>query len=257
MTFEKKQINRAVDELTECLNNILTAAREQYPIRIKQLFLTVNNNDVLRFIFQPYLDLELDDKLGFIETGHSLKRNFIILENEDEEIALILLNLNFFGEHEGIIDDALYSIFMENSFDDNLILFNSKIVEPAFRKLMRKMRYKLEDINAIQKEKIEGHEITIINIGNIHANQSQVAVGKDIIQQGENVFEKIKKEIKNNIENENDRNELLSYVSEMEKNKTNKETFRNYYDKFISRLGTYMTIFGPLLPYLVDYFKKN
>jgi hypothetical protein len=256
MTFEKKQINRAVDELTECLSNILKAARDQYPVRLRQLFATVKNNEVLTFIFKPYFDLKLnEDEIGFIGTGHHIKCDFVIPKNDDEEIALILRVLEVFGEHEECINDNTLSIYMQNTYDENLYLFNRNIVEPAFRKLMRKMRYKLEDINAIQSEKIEGHEITIFSVGTIYANHSQVAIGENIIQQNENIFSKLKNEIKNKIENENDREELLSYVTEMERNRNDKEIFRNYYDKFINRLGIYMTIFGPFLPFLVDYFK--
>jgi flagellar hook-associated protein FlgK len=82
-----------------------------------------------------------------------------------------------------------------------------------------------------------------------------VALGKNIQQQSENIFDEIKNEIRKQVENENDKNELLTYVNEMEKSKNNKETFRSYYDKFINRLGIYMSIFGPFLPYLVEYFK--
>ena len=193
MAFEKKQINRAVDELIECINNILKASRDQYAIRIRQLFVTVKSNEVLSFIFQPYFDLVLDEeKTGFVGTGHYIKNEFLIPENEDEEISLILKVLNFYGEHEDRINDCNYSLFMQNTYDENLYLFNSSIVEPAFKKLMRKMRYKLEDINAIQSEKIERQEVNIFSIGTINAYQSQVAVGKGITQQSENIFNKIK-----------------------------------------------------------------
>lgn len=242
--------------MAECLNNILNAARDQYPIRIKQLFATVKNNEVLNFLFQPYFDLELnEEETGFIGTGHHMKNNFVIPENDDEEIALILNVLKFYGEHEDRINDCTRSVYMQNTYDENLYLFNRNIVEPAFKKLMRKMQYKLEDINATQKEIMEEHEIKIFNIGTINATQSQVAIGENITQQSESIFEKMKKEINSKIENEKDKEELLSCVTEMERNKNHKEIFRSYYDKFINRLGIYMSIFGPFLPYLVDYFK--
>jgi len=256
MKFNKKQVIRAIEELTDCLNNIINSARDQYSIRIRQLFTVVKNNNVLDYLFQPYLDLKLDEeKTGFINIGHSIKCDFIIPENEDEEISLILKVLYNMGEHEEQIDNATFSIFMKNSYDENLLLFNTNIIEPALKKLIRKIRYKLEDINDLQKEEVEGQDITIINIENIYAKNSQVAVGKNITQHEENIFYKIKKEIENKIENENDKKELLTYVTEMEKNIINKEIFRNYYDKFINRLGSYMTIFGPMLPFLVDYIK--
>jgi hypothetical protein len=150
MKFEKKHINRAVSELAECISNILNAEREQYALRIRQLFQAIRSNTILDFIITPYVDLVLDEsKVGFIETGHHMKHDFIIPENEDEEIALILKVLFFFGEHEEAIDGSTVSIYMKNSYDENLYLFNKNIAEPAFKKLLRKIQYKIEDIGIV------------------------------------------------------------------------------------------------------------
>ena len=256
--YEKKHINRAVEELTECLNNVLNARRDQYPQRIKQLFSAIKNNEILNFIIEPYINMKLDlekENIGFRSTRHSLYLEFVITINEDEEIALILYILNFFADNEERINDLTYSVTMIDNFDESLLSFNKNYIEPAFNKLHRKLQYKLEDISEIQSNEIKAGDITIINIEKFHANNSMVAMGKEITQINENVFEKIKNEIQNNIENEKDKTELLSLVSEMEKNRANKEIFKSYYDKFINKLGIYMSIIGPLLPYLVEYFK--
>jgi hypothetical protein len=256
MKFEKKHIDRAVSELTEYISNILNAERDQYALRIRQLFQVIKNNTVLDFIITPYVNLELDEpKVGFIETGHHMKQDFIIPENEDEEIALILKVLLFFGEHENVIDGNTFSIYMKNSYDEDLYLFNKNIVEPAFNKLLRKLQYKMEDISTTHEDKINAGDITIINVGQFTTNNSMIAIGKNITQQNENVFEKIRNEISKNIEDEGVKNELLSYLAEMEKNKADKKIFKHYYDGFINKLGIYMSIIGPFLPYLVDYFK--
>ena len=253
MKYEKKNINRAVYELKECLANILNADRNQYDLRIRQLLLTIKNNEIMNTIIMPYLDLNLDmDKFGLIDTGYS-QCDFNIPENEDEEISLILQTLKSMTEIEGSIDGWTWSIYNQNSFDENLFLFNKKIIEPAFNKLLRKLQYKLEDISAINEEKIEAGDITIINIKEFKANHSMIAMGKNIKQQSENIFDEIRNEISSKVENENDKNELLSCVNEMEKSKDNKEVFRTFYNKFINRLGIYMRIIGPLLPYLVEY----
>jgi hypothetical protein len=188
----------------------------------------------LNFIITPYLDLQLDEEnVGFINTGHDIQCDFVIPENDDEEIALILKVLLVFAENDNCIDENTFSLYMQNSFDENMHLFNSSIVGPAFRKLMRKLQYKIEDIGAIQKERIESGEITIINIGKITADKSMIAIGKNITQQRGNIFEKIRNEIANNIEDENIKDELLSHLTGIEKNKADKKTFKDYYDKFI------------------------
>jgi hypothetical protein len=256
MKFEKKHINRAVSELAECISNVLNAERDQYALRIRQLFQIIKNNTILDFIITPYINLRLDEsKIGFIETGRHMEQDFIIPEDEDEEIALILKVLLFFSEHENAIDGNTFSIYRKNSFAEDLYLFNKNIVEPAFNKLLRKLRYKIEDISTTHEDKINAGDITIINVGQLTTNNSMIAIGKNITQQNENVFEKIKNEITKNIEDESVKNELLSYLAAMEKNKTDKKKFKHHYDIFINKLGVYMSIIGPLLPYLVDYFK--
>jgi len=254
--FDKKQVNRAVEELTECLNNILNSNRDQYPYRIKQLINAIKNNEILNLIIKPYIEMKLDEEnIGFMETKHSLKLDMIIPENEDEEIALILNILIVFAENENCIDNNTFRLSMINNFDESLVYFNKNYVEPAFKKLHRKLKYKLEDIGAMPSDKISAGDVTIINIKHFEAKDSMVAMGSNITQQSENIFEKIKNEIQNNVKEENDKTELLNYIFEMEKNKANKEIFRTYYDRFINRLGIYMTIIGPLLPFLVEYIK--
>jgi hypothetical protein len=256
MKFDKIQIKRAVEEISECFTNILRSERDQYALRIKQLIKKVNDNEILNYLIIPYLNLKLDEeRIGFIKTGHHIKSNFIIPEDEDEEIALILKVLENMANNENTIDGETLSIYMKDSYDENLFLFKKNIIEPAFNKLYRKLQYKLEDISTKNGEKVEAGDITIINIKEFNAENSMVAIGKKITQHNDNIFERIKNELLNNIDNEKDKLELLSYISEMEKNKANKKVFKMYYDKFISKLGIYMSIIGPLLPFLVDYFK--
>jgi hypothetical protein len=257
MGFEKVKINRAIEEMKECLSNILNSERDQYALRIRQLFNKINNNEILKYIIKPYFDLELDEeKTGFIDTGHHMKCDFIIPENEDEEIALILNVLKNMTENEGAIEGGTFSIYMQNSYDKNLYLFNKNIVEPAFNKLYRKLQYKLEDINMNNSEKIEAGDITIINVNNLTANNSMVALGKQITQQYKNIFEEIRETINTKINNESDRYELIQVLNEMEKNISDKNTFKQCYDAFILKIGTYMSILAPFLPYLVAYFSE-
>ena len=257
MSFEKVQINRAVEEMKECLSNILNSERDQYALRIRQLFRKINDNEILGCIIKPYFDLELDEEnTGFIGTGHHMKCDFIIPENEDEEIALILNVLKYMAENENAIEGGPFSIYMKNSYDENLYLFNKNIVEPAFNKLYRKLQYKLEDINMTKSERVEAGDITIINVSQINATNSMVALGKQITQQYKNIFEETRETINTKIKNENDRNELIQALNEMEKNISDKNTFKQCYDAFILKIGSYMSILAPFLPYLATYLSN-
>jgi hypothetical protein len=47
----------------------------------------------------------------------------------------------------------------------------------------------------------------------------------------------------------------LQALDKIEENKGDNSLFKQYYNAFLLRLGTYMTIIGPFLPYLAEYLK--
>ena len=105
-------------------------------------------------------------------------------------------------------------------------------------------------------DKIDSSKITIINVGNITANNSMIALGSDINQSNtEDVFKEIEKLLTSQVEDEILKKELLVLLQEMNNNK-NKVTFTEKYNDFITKLGTYITIITPFLPQLVTLFGK-
>jgi len=194
MKYEKTLINRAVQEINECLINILNTDRSQYALRIRQLFKKIADNEILNFIIKPYLSLKMleKDNFGIMNDGDIYSYTFAIPEDEDEEIALILEVLRNMADDEKTITSWPSALY-KKSREENLNLFNRNIIGPAFIKLQRKLQHKLEDISKLNKERIEADNITIINISGLTATNSMIAIGKEISQQNVNVFEEIKK----------------------------------------------------------------
>jgi hypothetical protein len=260
MQFQKKYIKRAIEEFGELLSNVVNSEMDQYQLRIRQLFLLIENNEILNTIISPYINMELDEeKFGLIQNNDSGEDKYFTPEDEDEEIAFTLKELKKISESEN--EDAAYeytvNIYEKRSCDENVYLFNKNIVAVAFTKLRRKLQYKIEDIHITENENepVDARAITIIKINNIHAENSNIAIGKDITQSNENVFEKMRGEINKNIKDEADKTELLSCINELEANKLNKNKLNELYNNFLLKIGTYMNIISPFLPLLFEQLK--
>ena len=93
----------------------------------------------------------------------------------------------------------------------------------------------------------------------IEAINSQVALGSNITQIQENtsnVFNDLRKIIKENIKNENEKQYYMETIGQLENHKNDKKKFKEVYDQFIVKLGTYMSIFSPFLPLLAKYLPQ-
>lgn len=227
MQFDKREISRAVEECNECMTNIINADSENYIFRLKQFFTKVDKNNVLSFIIKPYLFLQLDEtKVGFVNMHHA-KWDFVLPEDDDEEISVILKTLYEMKDNEDSIISVPHTLYLQDHIEEDINLFNANLIGPAFNKLARKLRYKIEDLQLIEENTIDSSKITIINIGNITATNSTIGVGEHINQTlKKNVFAEIQNEIEKNIENKKERDLLVTLLSEMENEKNNKEKFR-------------------------------
>lgn len=250
MEFSKRDISRAIEECNEGLENILNADLDNYASRLKQFFSKVDKNLVLHYIIKPYLDLKLDE----LRAGFNLqcKDNKVVLpEDDDEEIALILQTLYEMKDNNMSVNIFSYQLYFKRQAYENIILFNKNIVEPAFNKLKRKLRYKIEDIESMEETTIESSKTTIISIGTITATNATIGIGENINQtQSNNVFENLRNEIEKKVNKADDKALLLKLITEMENSKNDKNTFKEKYCNFIARLGNYVTIISPFLPQL-------
>lgn len=252
-----KEVKRAIEEFTEYSKNTIESGFNEYSLRIRQLFNLIDENRVLKSMIQPYLDYNLDDsKIGFI-TNNLKRETFVIPEDEDGEISLILKILKINSSTDRGLINITFNIYREKHYQDNLDLFNSQIVIPAFNKLLRKLNYKLEDLSELKEENVSKSHIQIINIHKIEATNSTVAIGENINQKNtlDSIFTDMINSANTTIENETDKKELIELINDMQSVQNNKNEFKEAYNAFLLKVGTYMTIFGPFLPALAEYLK--
>jgi hypothetical protein len=257
MSISKKDVYRAVTEVNECINNILQADYNGYVHRLKQLFNTIEKNEILSVMIKPYLDMNLDEEnIGFIER-QGMPNDFVIPTDEDEEISLIIKVLNIMKDNPDSVFSATFHLYYKTAINDNLILFNRNIIYPALKKLERKLRYKMDDIDDLEGSVIDSSKITLINIAN--SSNSMIALGNNIHQINKydsDVFDKIKDVLQENISDVRFQREILELLNEMKNERNNTEEFKTKYNEFITRLGTYITIITPFLPQLVSFIGK-
>jgi hypothetical protein len=252
VSFTRKEVNRAINEFVEYISNITNSKRTNYNVRLRQLFELIDNNLVLKAIIDPYLNLEFDDsRVGFLPSSNQGQK-YIVPIKEDEEIALILKVLKDIGDNNKDLSEAAFLIYFDKT--ESLSLFNNQFIVPAFNKLLRKLQYINEDILEMS-DTIDPKNIQIIKNVTINANDSMVAVGHSNMQISKlNVFEKVKNEIGTKIGDQADRDLLLQHINLLEKNINDKGTYKQIYDAFLLKIGTYMTIIGPFLPVLSSFF---
>ena len=132
MKVEKKYILRAFQEIKDNIANLYSIDTTTYCTRLKQLFLSVGNNDILKSTIMPYIENDLDDSdIGFIEGAHT-RVDYVIPVKDDDEISLLLKVLNLLKDNETMIMNYSFRLYNKPSPQDNLDMFNEKIVKPGF-----------------------------------------------------------------------------------------------------------------------------
>ncbi|NQV17177.1 MAG: hypothetical protein HQ534_01340 [Armatimonadetes bacterium] len=98
--------------------------------------------------------------------------------NINEHIAFVLQLFFKTEKNEFDINNFLLSYFNQNTFDENIYIFNSSVVEPAFRELLIKLDDFIED-EVEGREDVNITNFQIFNIGSISATKSNVIIGSN------------------------------------------------------------------------------
>lgn len=95
---------------------------------------------------------------------------------------------------------------------------------------------------------------------NITILNSQVIIGKyndnnnnNIYKENLNSFDVLREKIIETIKNEKDKQNFVDLVDCLENNKNDKHKFKEAYDNFIAKLGSYMSILSPFISFLIEY----
>ena len=251
MNFNKTKVKREIEEILSDMNNILYASSDVYQDRVIQFINRINNSELLSKLFQPYFDMEVDQKYGFHIYNGGYRIDYKLAPNDDEEIAIILqfLKDNSIGERirGNHLNNIAHCMYHYNKYDDCVYEFNNKIISPTFDKLNKKIFHKLEDLNLINATEIDQNMITLVAIGDV--NNSNIAIGNKIDQNNINVDDVINEINNYNSVDEKLVKELLDILEEIKNNNMDR---RSAFEKLADLIGKFINYYSALKPLLVN-----
>lgn len=180
MNFSKKQIQRSIREFQDLAENMLTANSRLYQGRVEKLVRFIKNDEIMKVIIHPFLgiDVNYDD---YVKKRPGGWYDISLPKSKDQEIALTLEILFDSVEQNYELDAWGMQIFPRNSYDEVIKEINDQVLEPVFKELFNRLNDLMED-EIEGKDQIDESSLTIINVGNINASNSSVAVGSNIRQ---------------------------------------------------------------------------
>ena len=224
MTYKKKEVKRAIEELINDMQNIVDSSHNEYQERVVQFLNRINNSEILSKLINPYFDVEIPAGCGFYNSkvGHRIEYKLPL--DDDVEIGAVLCFYRDNVVTPNHINNIVHWMYFGSSFDSNFAKFNAYIIVPAFKKLKRKLQYKLEDLEEIKNEDIEEKAIKIITLKNVNA--TNIAIGDNNIQNIiDNDVETIIAELNNITEINNEyKKELINLINTIKTSEVNKKS---------------------------------
>lgn len=245
MQFEEKIIRRSIREFGDLAQNILNSNSQLYQVRIEKFVAFIQEDQVMKVIIKPFLEIEIqyDD---YITTNRGGWTEISLPQSKDGEIAFTL-GL-FFKSANGEFEMAEWGFRVFNktgSSEEAIFDLNSQLIKPVFQELSHRL-------NDLVADKVEGNEeidsqsLTIINVGNITAKDSNIAVGnanEQSIEIGlkEEIFKKFLDQGLKLEEIQSISSEIEKFVSEAKKEKPDESMLRKFF-KPIYEVGKQISI---------------
>lgn len=239
--FNKKEIVRARRNIQGCMEDVLNnMGRTMYHVNIKRFINIIESDKVLKFLTYPFYQLDIsgieEENGGWIELN--------IPESIDYQIAYVFKKFKYFSRSDNnlVEHNFLYEVFRNTSSYENAEIWNNEVVKPCFREILFRIDDLIEDLP--EKEEVNAKYMSIINIGNVSNANGNLSIGDNNIQHNnsEDLFEDIIRLINENINNDDEKKEVLSVVKELKDNK-NKANFKDLVPKFIAATAKYGPIF--------------
>lgn len=183
MNYKIKDIKRAIQDLSNIINDILNANHDTYQSLVRRFVSFIRGNEIVNQIVKPLLDIELDTDL-VRDVPQSGWGRFELPANMTEHLALVLQLFCYFEDQNIRVRDFTLKYFKKRSFDENIDIFNHQVVRPAFRELMNRLNDFIGDeLNEHTEEMVYQQNFQIFNVGDINAGGGSIAFGKDIKQE--------------------------------------------------------------------------
>lgn len=198
MDFTNKEVKRAIREFERKVQNLVNAGHQIYQTRVSEFINLIKKNKIINLIVGPYFEIDINFKKIENERGGWFNLN--LPDEEELQIAYIIQIMEMSSKGEFNIDMYAVNIFSHKSLDHNLSDWNQQILFPGLQLILDKLHDLVED-NVEGKEKISESKLNIINYGEIHAEQGNVAIGSSI-KQNIGIGEVSKKIVKKALEEE-------------------------------------------------------
>ena len=237
MKYSSKIIKRSIRDFENILSDVEGANQHTYITLIGRFIDFTKNNDIIKEIIKPLINLKLNFEDILKRHPNGLGDLHLPL-NINKHIAFVLQLFLKTEDKEFNFIDFLLSYFKQNTFDENIYIFNSSVVEPAFRELLIKLNDFIED-EVEGKEDVNITNYQIFNIGSISATKSNIIIGNNNAIINQNNIDSFKEDFIRellskgfNIEQiDNIRPSITTIHSEINKAKIDKSVFNKALSK--------------------------
>ena len=237
MKYSSKIIKRSIRDFENILSDVEGDNQHTYITLIGRFIDFTKNNDIIKEIIKPLINLKLNFEDILKRHPNGLGDLHLPL-NINKHIAFVLQLFLKTEDKEFNFIDFLLSYFKQNTFDENIYIFNSSVVEPAFRELLIKLNDFIED-EVEGKEDVNITNYQIFNIGSISATKSNIIIGNNNAIINQNNIDSFKEDFVRellskgfNIEQiDNIRPSITTIHSEINKAKIDKSVFNKALSK--------------------------
>ena len=177
MNFKKKRIERSVREFRDLIQNILSANSQLYQDRIEKLVTFIKQDEVMQWLIQPFLEIELDYE-DHVKKNKGGWTELSLPQSKDDEIAFTLSLLVASVENDFDMKNWAFQNFNKKSVSEGIYELNQQLLRPTFKEIFNRLDDLMEDV-VEDKNEIDAANLTIIKVGNINATNSNVAVGQN------------------------------------------------------------------------------
>lgn len=181
MSFKNKEVKRAIRDFERKAENLINAGSRIYQTRVNEFVNLIKSNKVINSIVGPYFEIEIDFEEIENQSGGTGWFNLTLPEDEDRQIAYVLQIMKLSSEGNFNIDKYALHAFAHKSLDHNLSDWNQQVLIPCLQLISDKLQDLIED-EVEGKEEISESVLSIINFGEINAEQGNVAIGQSITQ---------------------------------------------------------------------------
>lgn len=176
------KIKRAIRDFKQIANDYLQSHYDSHRNNLSRFFIFAYENEVIRQIIEPLMNMEIDINKIFETTNGYWIRHVNLPMDKNERLAAVLQLMKMENNREISFENiSLRMNPREKNLPRLLSIFNRDIIAPVFRDLF----VKLDDFIEDEIETNEELPSSVLNIfyGNVTARQGgNIAIGQNITQ---------------------------------------------------------------------------